>query len=205
MDFVDSAGKKHVMEGYDWAPLGTYSWNKRTLHLQAPANAAMLDVSFRSWFWCISGTTFWDDVSFAPRVIAGRGALLSTYQAETANTRSGGVVAVDEPDFTGTGYFDVTTNNAVLEWTNVQGGGSRVIAMRYAWEGGGRPVDLLVNGVSQGKKTPVLTGRRGFWATENWTVNMPNATNTVRLVVGKASGTTKIQPQVDRLEIYATQ
>jgi hypothetical protein len=49
-------------------------------------------------------------------VVAGRGALLSTYEAETADTRTGGVLAVDEPDFTGTGYFDVTVNNAVLEF-----------------------------------------------------------------------------------------
>jgi hypothetical protein len=201
----DAAGSLITKEMYNWAPLGTYDWRQMRIHVQAPPNAAQVDVAFRSWWLCIDGTTFWDDVVVAPRAFPNRGSRLASYQAEAATTRTGGSVRSAEPDYSGTGYFDVTTNSAVLEWNNVQGGGARVLSMRYALEGAARNVQLFVNGVSQGSKLPTTTGRRGSWATEDWLVNLPSGNNTVRLVIGKANGGEKIQPQIDRLDVYAAQ
>ena len=191
-------------ELYNWAPYGTYNFTPMKLHFQAPAGAAKIDVGFRSWWDNLSGVTYWDDANLVPRVIPGRGSLLSTYQAETANIRSGGRVSSVIGDYTGSGYYDVTSNGAVLEWNNVAGGGQRVIAVRYSWEGASKPLEVFVNGVSQGRKTPVWTGHRGSYATENWKVNLPAGSNRVRVRIEKASGGgAKIQPLIDRLEVYS--
>lgn len=62
----DSAGKKLAGELYDWAPYGTYDFQARTLHFQAPAGAAAIDVGFRSWWDCLTGTTWWDITTAGP-------------------------------------------------------------------------------------------------------------------------------------------
>ena len=188
-------------EMYNWAPYGTYNWREMKLHMQAPSAATGVDVSFRSWWDCTGGQTYWDDVSLAPRDFGSRGSLLATYQAENANTRSGGSVKSTYPDYTGSGYFDVTSDGAILQWNNVAGGGDRVVAARYSWEGNVRYLELYVNGVSKGRKQPVGTGRRGSWASELWNVNLPAGSNTVRLKIGNAGGE-KAQPMIDRLAVW---
>jgi hypothetical protein len=198
----NASNQKIAEELYNWAPYGSYDFRPLTLHFQAPAGAAKIDVGFRSWWDCLTGRTYWDDASLVPRVIPGRGALLASYQAETADTRSGGLVASAFAGYTGTGYYEVTATAAALQWSNVAGGGDRVVAARYSWEGSAQPMELFVNGASQGKRTPALTGRLGSYATENWTVTLPAGGNTIRLSVQKsASGG---QPLIDRLEVYGT-
>ena len=199
----NAAQQKIREEMYHWAPYGTYDWLEMKLHLQAPLGATGVDVSFRSWWDCTGGQTYWDDVSLAPRDFGSRGSLLATYQAESANIRNGGSIRSTEPDYTGSGYFDVTSDGAILQWNNVAGGGARFLSARYSWEGNVRYLELFVNGVSQGRKTPEGTGRRGSWASELWDVNLPAGNNTVRLQIGKAGGE-KSQPMIDRLEVYST-
>ena len=200
----NAAQQKIREEMYNWAPYGTYNWREMKLHMQAPSAATGVDVSFRSWWDCTGGQTFWDDVSLAPRNFGSRGSLLATYQAENANTRSGGIIRSTYPDYTGSGYYDVTSTTAILQWNTVAGGGNRVVAARYSWEGNVRYLELFVNGVSQGRKTPEGTGRRGSWATENWNVNLPAGSNTVRLQIGNAGGGEKVQPLIDRLEVFSS-
>ena len=199
----NSASSKLTKEMYMWAPYNTYDWTPMSIHFQAPANATKIDTSFRSWYDCLSGTTYWDDISLVARTFPERGSLLASYQAEDANSKSGGAVHSEESDFTGTGYFDITTNGAVLQWNNVTGGGARVVSIRYAYEGNGRDMNLYINGVSQGAQRPVMTGRRGSWASLDWNVNLPAGSNTVRLVIGKTGGKLS-QPQVDKIDIYAS-
>jgi hypothetical protein len=199
----DAANRKLAQEMYDWAPYGSYDFQRRILHLQAPAGATQIDIGFRSWWDCLTGATYWDDVGFSPRVVSGRGALLETHEAEAAGTRERGKVANAIPGFHGAGYFVPTASGAALEWNDIAGDGQRVLAVRYSWEGAAKPLELLVNGASLGKKLPVCTGRRGSYATEHWTAALPARRNTVRLVIQTQGVNEKICPMIDRLEVYA--
>ncbi len=199
----NAAQQKIRSEMYNWAPYGTYDWRQMKLHLQAPQDATGVDVSFRSWWDCTGGETYWDDVSLTPRDFGSRGSLLANYQAENADIRTGGSIQTYHPDYTGSGYFDVTSDGAILQWNNVAGGGDRILAARYSWEGVVRYLELFVNGVSQGRKKPELTGRRGSWASELWNVNLPAGSNTVRLKIGNVGGE-DAQPMIDRLEVYSS-
>lgn len=199
----DSSGRRLAQEMYDWAPYGSYDFQKRVLHLQAPAGASKIDIGFRSWWDCLTGATYWDDVGFAPRDVPGRGALLETHEAEAASAQAKGRVANVIPGFHGTGYFVPTASGAVLEWKDIAGDGQRVLAVRYSWEGAAKPLELLVNGASLGKKLPVCTGRRGSYATENWTARLSASRNTIRLVIQTQGMNEKISPMIDRLEVYA--
>lgn len=198
----DATGRKLAMEMYNWAPYGTYDFRPSILHLQAPEGAAQLDVGFRSWWDCLTGVTWWDDVSFHPRLVPGRGALIETLEAETAAVRAGGKVADNLAGFSGTGYFVPKDADAALEWNNVAGDGECVLAIRYSWEGAAKPLELSVNGASLGKRTPALTGRRGSYATENWPVRLAPGPNVVRLAIPTVGRDDKVRPMIDRLEVY---
>jgi hypothetical protein len=189
-------------ESFLWAPYGTYGFRQMTMVLQAPSNASFVDMVFRTWWGCTGGESYWDDVALTVRDFSGRGNLLATYQAEDASTKSGGSVKSEKLDYTGTGYYDVTTNGAILEWTNVSGGGDRVLSFRYSWEGNVRDLELFVNGISRGKHRPLPTGRRGIWASDIWNVNLPAGTNTIRLKIGKTGGLNS-QPMFDKLDVHA--
>ena len=116
------------------------------LHLQAPLGATGVDISFRSWWDCLDGQTYWDDVSIAQRDFGSRGSMLATYQVENANIHTGGSIRSHEPDYTGSGYFDVSSDGAILQWNYVSGGGDRILATRYSWEGNVRYLELFVSG-----------------------------------------------------------
>ena len=134
----NGSGNKIDKEMYLWAPYGTYDWRELKIHLQAPPTAAGVDISFRSWYDCLTGSTNWDDVSIAPRDLSYRGSLTGTYQAEAASSRSGGSIETTETNYTGSGYFHPTVAGAYLEWNDISGGGSggtRILSFRYAWEG----------------------------------------------------------------------
>jgi len=188
-------------ESYIWAPYGTYDYRRMRIALQAPSNAKFLDVLFRTWWGTTSGETYWDDIDFAKRNFSGLGGLLATYQAEDADVMSGGNLLSDKSDYTGSGYYDINTTGAVLQWNNVVGGGDRVLSFRYSWEGNVKNMELFINGVSQGARKPLPTGRRGTWASDLWNVDLPAGNNIVQLVVTQSGGE-KAQPMVDKLEVY---
>jgi len=197
----NSAGQSIKEEMYMWASYGTYTWSNMQIYLQAPSDAQKVDVSFRSWWDCLSGKTYWDDIELSERNLP-TGSLLGTYQAENSQARWGGNLGTNALDYTGTGFFDATTNNAYIEWTGIPGVGERVLSFRYAIEGGPQPFELKVNGVSQGRISPMIaTGRRGSWASNIWQVNLPSATNTIRLTIGSAGGLGS--PLIDKLDVYA--
>ena len=197
----DSANNK-ILDGlYMWAWYGTYDWRQVKIHFQAPPNATKIDVMFRSWFDCLSGYTNWDDASLTLRDLSYRGALTGTYQAEQAKVRSGGKIATYEKNYTGSGYFNVTSAGAYLEWDNVSGGtdgGSRILAFRYALEGGEKNWEVFVNGVSQGEQRSTGTGYQNSWASFDWKVNLKPGNNRVRVkVLSLIKG-----PNIDKLDVF---
>lgn len=194
-------GEGKLKESYLWAPYGSYSFRLMTMNLQAPSNAKLLDIMFRTWWGTTLGESYWDDVDLTPRDFTGRGGLVATYQAENANVKTGGAVHSLHTDYTGTGYFDIDTDGAILEWKNVVGGGNRVLSFRFSWEGNEQNMQLFVNGVSQGARKPLPTGRRGIWASDLWNVSLPSGNNTIRLKISK-KGKINSQPMVDKLDVY---
>ena len=194
-----AAGAKLTQECYMWAPYGSYDWIPMRINLEAPPGAARFDVGFRSWWDVTGGVTWWDDVSLVPRDFSHRGGKLATYQAEDG-TIAGGKTARHEPNYTGSGYV-VPSKGGKLTWNvNGGGGGTRVLSMRYAHEGGPGEVELYVNGARKDKVKFAATGRVSSWATHDWTVPLKAGANTVALKFTKVSGK---GPYVDRLDVYA--
>ncbi len=195
-------GEGSSTETYVWAPYGTYGYTKIQIAIQAPTGAKMFDALFRTWWDNTGGETYWDDVSLAPRQISGLGKYLATYQVEQANTKSGGDVKHIHTDYTGTGYYDMHTRG-IIEWTNVPGGGDRILRLRYSWEGAAQPIELFVNGVSQGVRKPMATGRRGVWASMIWTVNLPAVSNNVIRFKSGVKGGEIAHPLFDKLDVHS--
>jgi hypothetical protein len=188
-------------EAYMWAPYGTSDWKQFKINLQAPPKAAMVDVTFRSWYGCLTGTTNWDDASLTARNLS-RGSLNGTYQAEDASSSSGGSNGSAETDYTGSGYFEPTTDGAFVEWNNVSGGtsgGTRILSFRYALEGGERNWEVIVNGVSKTIR-PLATGRTSSWATTDLRTSLKPGNNIVRVRVSQISA----GPLIDKLDVYLT-
>lgn len=196
----DAAGDKLTGELYMWAPYGSYPWKELTIHLQAPTSAAQIDASFRSWWDCLEGTSYWDDASLLPRQFPNRGSLEGAHQAEDGAITNG-TIRTDEPEFTGTGFVRPNDGGAV-QWDHVSGGaqgGTRIISIRYAHEGNVKDWELSVNGVSLGTIRPVATGRLSSWATHDWEVELEPGDNTVRLrAIDYTAG-----PLFDRIDVYA--
>ncbi|MBN1671633.1 MAG: lamin tail domain-containing protein, partial [Kiritimatiellae bacterium] len=182
------------------APYGTYTWRQMTCYCEAPPNATQCDVYVRSWWDCTNGVTYWDDFWMEERDFSHRGSLLNTYQAESASSRYDCTTSTEEPDYTGSGYVVPNSNSSYIQWNAVnEGAGVRYLVFRYSIEAGTPTWEVLLNGVSQGTKVPVVTGTPEGWATIEWQVTLNAGDNTVRLkpklgVVG---------PWIDKLEVYA--
>jgi hypothetical protein len=197
----NSNNEKIGKEMYMWANYGTYDWTQLKINVQAPPDAARIDVSFRSWWDCLSGTSYWDDAVLQPRDLSYRGSLSGTYQAESASTRSGGTIASAESYYTGTGYFKVQSNGAYVEWNNVSGGtsgGARTLAFRYALEAAEKSWEVFVNGVSQGTVKPLATGSMSSWASSDWQVTLRPGNNAIQVKVLNVS----YGPLIDKLDVY---
>ncbi|KKU81020.1 MAG: hypothetical protein UY07_C0027G0001, partial [Parcubacteria group bacterium GW2011_GWA1_47_8] len=196
----NGAGTALAKEMYMWAPYGTYSWMPMTIYLQAPSTAQKIDAGFRSWWDVTGGNSYWDDTSLDLRAFPNRGSLLASYQSESG-TVSNGLIETAEPDYTGSGYLK-PNDGGYVEWTTVSGGtsgGARIISARYSYEGMVKPVELFVNGISQGQQTPVATGRTSSWASLDWAVNLNPGNNTVRLkAIDFTAG-----PMLDKIDVYA--
>lgn len=197
----DSNNNAIEKEMYMWAPYGTYDWRKLTINLQAPAQASKVDVFFRSWYGCLSGTSHWDDASLEARDLSYRGSLAGTYQAEDASAMTGGSIASTETNYTGSGYFETASDNAYVEWNNVSGGssgGTRILAFRYALEGNEKYWQVYVNGVSQGTVKPPATGMINSWASSDWELALQPGSNSVRVKILNVSA----GPLIDKLDVY---
>ena len=197
----NGSGSRIEKEMYLWAPYGTYDWRELRIYLQAPPTAAGVDISFRSWYECLTGSTNWDDVSLAPRDLSYRGSLTGTYQAEVASSRSGGSIETTETNYTGSGYFHPTVDGAYVEWNDVSGGasgGTRILSFRYAWEGNLKNIEVIVNSISQGSVKPLATGRVNSWASSDWEVSLQPGNNMVRLRVSQVTA----GPNIDKLDVF---
>lgn len=206
-DFVRNH-KNQQTAGYRWAPWprganGTYSYTNAGMGMrfQVPGGGDKIQIGIRTWANNTSGVTHWDDLSLRKLSFPDRGNSIGVYQAENANSINGGFVSSEEFEYTGSGYVDVTRNDAEMTWSNVPGGGQRVISVRYAWEGFLRPLTIILNGNVVASETPMPTGRRGVFATHDFVVNMPNASNTLKLRVGKRGGALG-QPMIDKVTLY---
>ena len=197
----NNAGVRLLTERYLWAPYGTYNWSPLKINLQAPPGAAEVDISFRSWQNCLTGTTNWDDVILEPRDISYRGNSEGTYQAESASNNFGGTIESTETNYTGSGYVETTTDGAYLQWNNVSGGttgGTRILSFRYAQEGNPKNWEIFVNSESQGIVQPLTTGRMNSWASSDWEVDLQPGNNTVRLRISQVTA----GPLIDKLDVY---
>ena len=196
----NTANANLAKEMYMWGPYGTYNWTPMTIYLQAPLTATKINVGFRSWWDVTTGSSYWDDASLVLREFPNRGSLLASYQSE-AGTISNGAIETVEPDYTGTGYLK-PNDGGYVQWTNVSGGatgGARIISLRYSYEGNVRPIELFVNGVSQGRVTPVATGRISSWASLDWQVNLNPGNNTIRVTaIDYTAG-----PMMDKIDVYS--
>ena len=199
LKWKDARGNKLSSEHYMWAPYGTYDWKALKIHLQSPPGAAKVDITLRSWWDCTGGTTYWDDLELIERDLP-KGLILLSFQAEEATTRSGGSIGNQETGFTGTGYFEATRDGALLGWTGIPGGGTRVLSVRYSIVGNPRKFELSINGNSQGQSDNYATGQRGSWASRVWIVELPPGENTVRLRIGSPGG--DASPLIDRLDLH---
>ncbi|HOG06053.1 MAG TPA: carbohydrate-binding protein [Paludibacter sp.] len=188
-------------EMYMWAPYGTYSWTKLQTHMQAPPDATMVDVIFRSWYGCLSGYSFWDDVELKPRDFSYRGNLTGTYDIIEASDKLRVLLSTEEINYSGGGYYFMESDGAFIEWNNVAGGtgGTRIISIRYSLEGNEQNWQIIINGTTRIIR-PRATGQINSWAThdEKFTLNPGN--NTVRILMNKVvSGA---NPRIDRLDVY---
>ncbi|MEM7220375.1 MAG: hypothetical protein AAF515_18580 [Pseudomonadota bacterium] len=205
---LNHAGKR--TEGYRWPPYpnganGTYGYtdSNMAIRFQMTDKGDAFEVGFRTWFDNTAGLTFFDDVEVVKVDFPRRGGLVQTLQAENANPIVKGVVSSTENEYTGTGYVDVTGNNAELTWKNVQSsGGNRIFSVRYSREGFDRPMTLFINGQQVGSATALPTGRRGVYATYDFEANVPAGNNTIKLVVGKGGGPLG-QPLIDKITVFA--
>jgi hypothetical protein len=211
---LKSDGKN--MEGYRWSQVyttnggagsGTYPYQDKNMQMvmQVPQGGKFVDFGIRTWEKTESGFTVWDDISFVQRTFPNRGAHLLALQAEAADLQVAGTIEHHHHDFTGTGYFDIMPANATgkLTWNNVATGtGVRIFSVRYSWEGLVRPMTLFVNGSNKGSVTPLPTGRRGIFATQDFEVNLTQATNTIRLEVQRKNAGENTAPMIDKVDVY---
>ncbi|MBN1671632.1 MAG: fibronectin type III domain-containing protein [Kiritimatiellae bacterium] len=184
------------------APYGTYAWRQMACRCEAPPGAVQCDVYVRSWWDCTGGVTYWDDFELKERDFSDRGALLATYQAESADVKSQCAASTQYAGYTGSGYLVPQSSTSYMQWNNVNaGGGDRILVIRYSFEGGGSSKwTLLVNGVSQGSQiTAAVTASPDGWATESWKARLNAGDNTVQFKASKSL----VGPWIDKLEVYA--
>lgn len=197
----NSAGQNLWREMYMWAPYGTYGYRQMSIFSQAPADTIKARVLFRSWWDCIGGYSFWDDISLTPRVVPYEGEnLLATLQAEASGNVLGTAhVANDQPGSTGAGYVQLEDTGSFVEWPDVDvGAGSRLLSFRYAMEAAALSCDLRVNGVQVASLDFEPTGSPSSWATSSVSVDLASGANTIRLVVGAGF----LKPSIDALLAY---
>ncbi|MEU7876390.1 carbohydrate-binding protein [Dactylosporangium sp. NPDC049140] len=100
----------------------------------------------------------------------------TAYPAERA-TLSGAVIDTRHPDYTGTGYVDLTENTgAFVQWTvPVPAAGTRTLTFRYAnGVTTGRPLAVTVNGTTVNAALPFNpTGSWDTWATTSFAAALP--------------------------------
>lgn len=117
-------------------------------------------------------------------ITVGTGGGADTYQAESATLAGGSAAETTNGGFNGTGYVNSPATGGSITFNNVDGngGGSKVLAIRYAnGSGATRTGQLVINGTTT-NITFATTTNWTTWATHNVTITLNNtATNTIRL------------------------
>ncbi len=107
-----------------------------------------------------------------------------TYQAESATAAGGVTIENNNAGFNGTGFANFPTTGGTLTFSNVSGngGGSKVLAIRYALGGTtARTGNLVVNGTTTSLTFPT-TGAFTTYATLTVSIALNNSlTNTIQL------------------------
>lgn len=107
----------------------------------------------------------------------------TTIQAESATAAGGVTIDNNNAGFNGTGFANFPANGGTLTFNNVSGngGGTKVLTIRYANGGSGsRTGNIVVNGATGGITFPT-TGSFSTWATVSLNVTLSNSTtNTIQ-------------------------
>ena len=108
-----------------------------------------------------------------------------TYQAENATLGGGTVTETTNGGFQGSGYVNFPTTGGSLTLSNVDGngGGSKVLTIRYAnGSGAARTGQIVINNGTPVNTTFVATTNWTTWTNHTVTVTLNNnASNTIRL------------------------
>lgn len=120
--------------------------------------------------------------------LAGIGVTLptaDTYQAENATLGGGTVTETTNGGFQGSGYVNFPTTGGSLTLSNVDGngGGSKILTIRYAnGSGAARTGQIVINNGTPVNITFAATTNWTTWTNHNVTVTLNNnASNTIRL------------------------
>lgn len=122
------------------------------------------------------------------------------YEAEAATSKSGCVIASNQPGFSGDGFMDFGGNGTWIEWNDVEvpADGQYTVTFRF---GNGtataRSAAVLVNGSSAGTVPFGSTGGWSTWKTNSLTVTLHQGTNKIRLKASTGAG----GPLVDRMKV----
>lgn len=114
------------------------------------------------------------------------------FEAELAAVLGGAAISADRPGYSGTGFVDFTRPiGETVSWTfDVAQTGRYAVGFRYALAStnGGRPLEVLVNGVAAALLPFAPTGGFGQWANQNAGLILPAGTVTLTLATTGASG-----------------
>ncbi len=207
---ITVTGEKIPVSGINIVPASTSIETNNTLQLIAtilPANA-----TFKSVTWTTSNpsvatvsedgliTSIAAGISniTATALDGGKSAIFVlnvtqgpiTLQAENA-TFSGAVLASSQAGYNGTGYIDfVNSLGDFLQWNvNVPNAGNYNLTIRYALQGGYRPLELSVNGsVKIASLDFPITGSWTTWWTVSTTQTLNAGANSIKLTSNGNNG-----------------
>lgn len=199
LGWYDKEGTRLRRELYMWAPYGTYDFKEMNIHGIVPEETFSCIVDFRSWWDCVGGVTYWDDISLQVIDHSDRGELLNTIQAEDAVKIEGCEITKEKRDFTGEGYVNMQNLGSYLQWENIEAdSGEVLLVFRYAKEASARKLQLKINGEVHSTVKPLNTGSPESWATLSFKIALEKGENIIRLEQKKAGK----GPSIDKLELY---
>lgn len=109
-------------------------------------------------------------------------------EAETATIGGAHIVSTTNAGFSGSGYIE-HVGEGYIEYTFNAFAVPYNLTVRYAWDTGDRPLEVILNSVSQGNLSFPATGSLTTWSdTATFSITPNSGTNTLRLSTTGSSG-----------------